>query len=287
MLFVKLTINYGGNMRSYFIAINLLLGNSSLFSSYCLDASSDETTKIKYIKVMSERCSGSYYTTALIDENFDGLTRLGDEYGIKHFYPWFGYESKYYGFKEDYTFEGSENVLFVILFRDAYDWLRSLKRTTFLGPAELQICDFSQFIRGKWGINTDYDQVRQWQKIHPLIELNPTSGDRFNNVIEMRSAKIKNLLQVPYKVKNYYVINYEKVRDYPEEIVREIESIFHLTRKSTFNPVLKIRGIPEADDYVLRQYPEIAYEDYLYINNYLERDLERSIGYELRLGEKE
>ena len=73
MLFVKLTINYGGNMRSYFIAINLLLGNSSLFSSYCLDASSDENTKIKYIKVMSERCSGSYYTTALIDENFDGF----------------------------------------------------------------------------------------------------------------------------------------------------------------------------------------------------------------------
>ncbi len=272
-------------MRFFFMVSLLLVGNASLFSEYCLDASSDENTTIQYIKVMSERCSGSYYTVALIDENFDGLTRLGDEYGIKHFYPWFGYESKYYGPQEDYTFEGSENVLFVILFRDPYDWLRSLKRTTFLGPEELQICDFSQFIRGKWGINTSYDQVREWQKIHPLIELNPMTGGLFKNVMEMRSAKIRNLLQVPSKVRNYYIINYEKVRDCPEEVVQEMESIFHLTRKSKFTPIFKIRGIPEADDYVLRQYPEISYEDYLYINNYLETELERSIGYELRLGE--
>jgi len=95
---------------------------------------------VQYIKVVSERCSGSYYVSALLTGNIENLYVMdSDKYGIKHFSPWFGYESSYYGPDEDYTFENSENVLFVILFRDPYEWLSSFKQTTFLGVSDRSI----------------------------------------------------------------------------------------------------------------------------------------------------
>jgi hypothetical protein len=151
-----------------------------------------------------------------------------------------------------------------------------------LGPAELQVCDFSQFVRGEWGMNSTYDQVREWQRIHPLIDINPITEEPFKNVVEMREAKIRNMLQVTSKVKNYYIINYEDARDYPEEVVEEVAKIFRLKQKSEFKPIVKIRGIARADDYVPIKYPPISELDYLHINNYLDEELENSIGYQLR-----
>ena len=253
----------------------------SLSAKYCLDAGKGNTS-VKYIKVVSERCSGSYYTSALLVENIENLSVMdSDKYGIKHFHPWFGYESSYYGPEEDYTFKNSEDVLFVILFRNPYDWLSSFKESAFFGPANLQVCDFSEFIRGEWGMNMNYEIVRQWKLYHPLIDSNPANGLPFKNVIKLRTAKIKNFLEIPKRVENYYIINYEKVRDYPKEVVKEVAKFFNIGMKAEFTPITKKRGIYNAEIYKPKEYPQISLENFLYINEQLDKELENSIGYEL------
>lgn len=269
-------------MYRFFLFLTIYLNlTNSLVAKLCLDAGSG-SAPVKHIKVMSERCSGSYYVESLLKTNIENLNSIGGvRYGLKHFNPWFGYESSYYGPKQDYTFEGSEDILFVIIFRNPYDWLRSFQRTAFFGPPKTQTCDFSEFIRTEWGINTSYEQVREWQKFHPLIELNPSNGLPFKNVIKLRAAKIKNMLEIPKRIQNYYIVNYEQVKDHPEQVVKEVSEIFRLDLKAEFTPIVKIRGFKNAGIYVPIKYNPISKKDLLYINQQLDEQLENSIGYKL------
>lgn len=270
------------------ITIFIILNNSA-FSCF-LDIGRKCDTPIRKIKTMSERCSGSYYIESLIKANSENiesldLTPFDSPFGVKHFSPWFGYEESYYGPARDYTFEGSDDVLFIIIFRDPYDWIRSIKKTCFLGPASHQLCSFFDFIRMPWGgLNTTYENedLHKFIKIHPLVDLNPVNGQPFENIIKMRTEKIKNFLKIRDRANNYIVINYEHVRDNPQEFMLELAEIFNLNLKSEFDKITKVRGNENAQEYIPIKYPKIDSWDLHFINSQLDKKLEESIGYKIK-----
>lgn len=261
-------------MRYFLLFIGFL---NNLTAQYCLGSGCGETP-VKRIVVLSEMCSGSCFTGYLLGQNLETIVEVDLPFN-RHWLPWFGYESSYHGLESDYTFENSEDTLFIILFRDPYDWLQSFYNYN-LGRAELH-SSFSCFIRGEWDLNMNYESLVKLRKYHPLADYNPETGLPFRNVIELRTAKIKNFLQVPKRVQNYYIINYENVRDNPQEIINEVAEIFNLCVKSEYNPIIYRRNKKGYGEYSPKKYPPISENDLFYINRQLDEEAEKFIGYEL------
>lgn len=91
------------------------------------------STKISFIQLFGERCSGTNYTAQLLINNFHEI-QLTQQYGFKH------------RFHND-NVAGSDNCLFLIVYRDAFDWLRSFHLQPFHAAPELRNISFAEFIR--------------------------------------------------------------------------------------------------------------------------------------------
>ena len=242
-----------------------------------------EDPKITKLQIFSERCSGTNYTRELLLNNLN--TNRGNDLFYEHFLhphfpPWLELPiENWHGRKEQYTFEGTEDILFIILFRNPYDWLRSFAADPMHSVPKLQGQTFSNFIRLPWEIR----HIESFHADNPLLDRNPKDGSLFRNSIELRNAKTKNFLEIPKKVANVYFINYEIARDFPEEVLAEIASLFNLRVKDTFSPIRYYRGHKYNGLYRKINYGSISEEDLEYINFYLDEELENTIGYEIVL----
>ncbi len=253
-------------------------GLSALDVTYGLGAKKEGEEPITQVQFLGERCSGTNYLQALIVRNFNFDP------------PYFGFSSKHFPvWLEGKWFQGTEqgqegsrfyrkndHCLVIVIFRNPYDWLHSFCEKPYHTSEAFKKSvkkDFSRFIRATWDAEPD----RQY------IECNPEDGSAFKNVMRLRTARIQNMLAIGEIVKNVYYVQYEKLRDYPEEVIAEIASIFSLTPADPFVPVTeqyKARHVI-SDTFIPKEYPEISKEDLRHINKNLDPELEKSIGYEL------
>lgn len=252
--------------------------SSQLFSlEYGLFANNKKTANITKYFVIGERCSGTNYLNYLIDAN----TYLRQHrIGHKHFPPWYelGPEG-YSGNSQYFYFNNCESTLFVIIFRNPYDWLRSFHRTPWHADPSFKKIPFSEFIRKEWiPSDTDSNVTGEFVK-NPLCDLDPKTGLYFKNVIALRSAKIRAMLEIKNRAPNVYYVNYEKVRDYPEEVLNEIAELCNIALKKPFTPVLSYKGV-KGTTYKPKAYAPISSDDLYYINSQLNKSLEKKIGYE-------
>lgn len=237
-------------------------------------------TPIARLAIYSERCSGSNYIQSLILTNVAGI-RL-NESSHKHFPPWLELSpSHYYGPPAHYTFDGSDNMLVVVIFRNPYDWVRSLNLQPWHAAKNLQNLPFSQFIRTPWRLNLRQNLIARLRRQNPLLDLNPIDGTPFKNVLELRTAKIRNMLKIRERAKNVYCINYEIVRDHPQEVLNELKELFSLNLKPDYQPVVLYKGLVRAGKYQETIYDPISMEDLIHINAHLDEQLENEIGYSL------
>ncbi len=239
---------------------------------------------ISGFKIFGERHSGTNFIEFLVKGN---LLNNGNEtleydnwaYGHKHYPCWFELPLNFFhGPNRNYNFEGSEHVLFLVIYRNPYAWLRGMQE----GPFDscLFNIEFSQFIRTPWELDPlNYFANIEMQK-NPWVDRNPQSGELFENVMKLRSAKIRTMQQIKDRVENIYYINYETLRDFPEQVLQEIANLFQLKRTPIFNPVLYNKGDPNLGIFTPRYLP-ISPDDMQFINEQLDREIERSIGYEL------
>ncbi len=245
---------------------------------YGLFAKKEGSVPITKVALFSERCSGSNYILSLIQENFEILTPF---FCHKHFPPWFELPAKKYcGNPQHYHFEGTEDYLFIIVFRDPYDWVRSFHRIPWHAHPSLQGIPFEQFIRRPWRLDPS-DFIRE--KIYnPLMDQNPIDGSPFKNVLELRTAKIRTMLKIKNKANNVYYLNYESVRDHPREVLEEIQNRFGLVpNPAGYQPVLQNKGFKNQPVYTKRKYLKINKTDLDHINSNLDKPLERKIGYRI------
>ena len=265
--------------RSFFIA-GLIFCAKAFSLEFAIDSSrSFSDTEITEYKIFSERCSGSNYLKELMNKNFPKI-RSDKRFGHKHFSPWFNRVDAYSGPEENWTFADSGSTLFIIIFRDPYDWLRSLRNHPFHSTRNLHNLLFSKFIRTQWTLTKK--ELLELHKIHKLLDLDPATSRPFKNVMHLRSAKIRNMLEIPKKVKHYYLINYEVLEENPEGVLDEIAELFCLERNKDFEDEQYNRGWKHWGKYKKTKYPPIAIKDVQFINQQLDWDLERSIGYEPR-----
>ena len=250
----------------------------TLLLTYALYAHRHTDEPITQLALFSERSSGSNYVQRLIEVN-SPLQR--NESCMKHFPPWFQLPiDDYYGPRHHYTFEGTDNTLFVIIFRDPYDWVRSLHLQPYFVAPLIQNLSFSAFIRMPWILDRFDPIIAQERSWNPRIDLDPQTGFSFDNVFKLRTAKIETMLLIKERAKNVYYINYESARDHPQEVLAELSSFFHFPLYDTYTPRLLYKnqlGVP----YAPKVYDPISDKDLLYINSQLDESLENSIGYQL------
>ena len=118
-------------------------------------------------------------------------------------------------------------------------------------------------------------------QLNDYLDINPENKLPFINVLELRTAKIKNMLLIKDRAPNVYYLNYEVLRDHPEEILNEIAIFFGLEKNAIFLQVDDFKGDPRQGKFLGSKYDPISKEDCKYINSQLSEELENFIGYTL------
>lgn len=248
--------------------IEVKTNNLVLKSRFTYLLGENNTEKIKRIQLYGERASGTNYLKQLLVKNIPNTAHT-NQYGWKHFFP-------------PKTFPNSEDCLFIVIYRNPFDWLRSLHLQPHHTHPSLKNISFSEFIRTEWQCIWD-----EWANVHPddekyrkemLFERNPITGERFENVIKLRNAKIKAFELLKKKVTQIEYIRYEDLVIEPEKFINKLTQKYGLHLKEPFKNINTYKGITPKE-YKPKTYKEIADNDLKYINLNLDTAIERRIGY--------
>lgn len=266
-------------MQIYVLILIVLFGTHLNALEYGLFAKKEGDAPISRLSLYSERCSGSFYLNGLMYTN----TYLEPKHFChKHFPPWFSLpQYKFQGPPEYYTFENTDDCLFLVIFRDPYDWARSFNKDPWHGHKSMYKLPFSVFIRKPWIINPEDKHMKIFVPWNPLLDRDPETGEVFSNIFKLRTAKHRNFLMIKDRAKNVYYVNYEVVRDHPQEVLAEISSIYNIKLKPEYEPVVYYKGWEPGGIYKPKVYTPISDADLIYINANLDEELENEIGYKL------
>lgn len=237
--------------------------------------------RINYIQIYGERNSGTNYLHFLLEHNIKNM-QVGYKYGWKH------------GFArvDELKNKVNQSDLIICLFKDPYSWLVSMHGKPHHAPQLLGL-SFSEFIRSEWacyqGDNYDTrdlvkDPLTPDQEM--LYERNPETGERFDNVMQLRSAKIKRVKQLQKFWPNILYMQYEELLTKPRVTVCDIAGQFKMKlngpvqlSKGYFgkNPNKKWdRSAYYQEKQYLKHYTQ---EDLDYVNDQIDWEYENILGY--------
>jgi hypothetical protein len=223
----------------------------------------------KSIIIRGERCSGTTYIQKLIETNFNIHIPLtpGNNIGWKH------------GFIDisDRSLKHLNSYITIIIFRNPFDWLKSF----YLQPHHLEGSfsgvwkpnhkpTFSEFIRNEIKyINADGTELMCDR--HPFLLTRP------KNLLELRKWKTEHFLNIKNVIRNTYYIRYEDLVQNPEKIITEInDKWFNIDFK--FKNWTKYKN-NELIDYIPKRYFDILHNDYTFLIENIDWELESKIGY--------
>lgn len=216
---------------------------------------------IKDFQLYGERCSGTNYFHGV----FQILTKLpGKETYIKR-YGW-----KHFFFAQQYMDtikqEGDE-VLFIGLVRDPYDWLHSMFNKQYHLPENNRKNMKNFLLNQYWSTHRVQPNDKPETEIMEDRNLN---GKRFKNIFEARKYKCEYLLyELPKIAKNSHFVNYTNWLRNTKEETQKICQRFNLE----FYPN---RTLPKQRDTTCRNMlPEIK----KIIDTHLNWDLENAMGF--------
>jgi hypothetical protein len=264
--------------KFYALSCFIIYSSELLSLQYGLSATRKNTVPLTKFAVFAERCSGSNYVESLLKLNFE---LVEDAYCHKHFPPWFTIPRIAQEHKQYHLFKKNEDVLNIIIFRNPYDWVRSLHNMPWHAVKSLFNISFSKFIRAPWKLNPKVPVIVEQAKYNSMLDINPKTKHPFKNVFELRTAKIKTMLLIKDHVANSYYVNYETVRDHPKEVIQEIASLFDVKANLVYQPVIYYKGKEEKGVYTKKKYIPMTVKDHIYINDILNKKLESEIGYRL------
>lgn len=237
------------------------------------------------VQIFSERCSGSNHLASFIAKNFPEIS-IGAHFGLKHWIP----------YKK--SIENRDRVFVLILARSPFDWLRSIHRKPWHAAFHLRELDFSNFIRAEWSCIWDTDagidrNHRLWNQ-EMNLERHPQTGERFKNILEMRSIKHKVWLDVAAETPLHYLACYEDlVKDYagfshnlaeranistPKQIIIPpgYKAKMSWKRKLLFRASFGLVG-----GYQPKPPTPLSEADIEFIANALDPDIEAALGYDI------
>ena len=105
------------------------------------------------INLFGERCSGTNYLFHLVQKNFENVNINTHRFGWKHWFPGTagpGAEVGKHAIQPCMQLEEStDNDIFLVVFRDPYDWIRSMSKEPHHAHDHFYL-PFSKFIRREW-----------------------------------------------------------------------------------------------------------------------------------------
>ena len=204
---------------------------------------------IKKIQIFGERNTGSNYLEKLVRINFPEI-EISWEEGWKHWQ-----DSELFDPNNNYI--GDSNTLFLLIVRNPYDWLRSMKNKPhhIENPSD----NFSEFIREKQN-TVHLDNIRNID----------------TNIISLRNRKNKGNRVLLNKVVNSKLIKYEELVKDPQKIMDSINNIVNEVNYK-FKPYNLVVGPAQGKtnkNYKKPKFEDINKEDINFINNNLDWTLE-------------
>lgn len=225
--------------------------------------------QIRQIQIYGERYSGTNFLQHLLEKNLLDIS-VNYKFGWKHFFI-------------NGDVENASDFLFIIIIRDPFDWLRSLYKHPYHAAPEIKNASFSQFIRHEWWCVWDEDAGKKPEDpiygSEMMFERDPSTLNRFPNVIKLRTAKIKNWESLRERTKNHLFIRYEDLRENPEKYINKISSQFSLAQRNDFENITGYRGSKQK--YKPKEYDLLSSEDCEFIINELDAEQEMRIGYNI------
>ena len=219
------------------------------------------------LQIFGERCSGTNFVAQLLRRNLPRL-QLTDRYGWKH------------GFARA-TDDGAPECAFVIVTRDPFDWVRSLHRKPWHAAGPLRDRSLAEFLREpwwcEWGRDMDLEEGDERRGQEMMHERDPTTGERFANVLQLRSSKLRDWQSLQSRVQHYVAVRYEDVLQSPKQFVRDAAKSFGLKRWPWYRAVKTFKGGSER--FVKKQYDELPAADRQWIVQQLDESIERAAGY--------
>jgi len=203
---------------------------------------------IKKIIIYGERCSGTNFLENSILENFD--VEISWEQGSKHFFCF-----------NDYNKRNFDDTLYIGIVRNPIYWINSFSKELYHVP-EINRQNLRNFLFNEfYSINDEIEIAPKLQTIlfnnkpqksyrcTTMVEdLNYITNKKYTNIFELRKLKNEYLMDImPTKVKNYILINYEKLLTNYEETLEFIKNKFNLTQKH--NTFKKIQKYKKSDTY--------------------------------------
>ncbi|MFS4583396.1 hypothetical protein [Phaeobacter sp. C3_T13_0] len=163
-------------------------------------------------QVLGERCSGTNFLDQLVRQNFAAARPRYEMW--KHAFP------NLIAFPSD--------VLYVVIFRDPYQWLESMYGKPWHSLSSLRDLSFSEFIRAEWQSEID---VPAWFDLptntackgQPLNQdLHPITGTPFANLLALRRAKAEALLSLPKRGARVIYTTHAAISENPDEVLARI-----------------------------------------------------------------
>jgi len=172
---------------------------------------------INKFTIFGERCSGTNYLENIIKSNFE--IEITWKYGWKHFFGFTNYDN-------------SDNVLFIGIIRNPFDWINSLFLDKhYLAP---HLRDNIQSF-----LNKEFWSIHDKSNLGEIMEdRNILTKERYKNIFELRAIKNKYLLELlPIKVKHYIIIRYEDLIYNFIDTINKIKNIGLLVKPNINYPI--------------------------------------------------
>lgn len=175
---------------------------------------------IKDFQLYGERCSGTNYFHGIFQilTGLPGKETYIKKYGWKHFFLSIDYSNK---IKSD-----GDNILFIGLVRDPYDWLNSLFNKQYHLPLNNRKNMKSFLLSQYW--STHRVQPNDLAETEIMEDRN-WNGKRFKNIFEARKVKCEYLFyELPKIAQNSYFVNYTNWLEDTKEQTEKISKQFDL-----------------------------------------------------------
>jgi len=222
--------------------------------------------------ILGERCTGTNFLEESISQNFD--ISYTSEYGNKHFFC-------------NNNYINDENTIFIGIIRNPIYWLNSFSKELHHIPninKSLNNFLFNEFysildIQNVKKNMLDFNSFQNSEIINPK-DLNYLNGKKYQNIFEMRKLKNYFLMNIiPYKVKNYILINYENLIYNYEDTLNNIQQKFNLIKKN--DTFIKIKKYKKSNTYNYKQQRIITFDNNLLhiIWDNLNVEQEKTLGY--------
>lgn len=236
-------------------------------------------TKIDGFKLYGERNSGTNFLNTLVDRNFPELSpRVNDNWEKHNFVNLPFVQPSWLG---------------IFIVRDPFDWLTSFYRNPHQVGSWREQIDFCGFLRHEWSgtfhgrLLKRQDRLNITKRTEILWERNPVTGNRIENVVQLRNLKIESGLKIRNLFDNWLIVRFEDVRKDPEQFVRDVAKRFELKplddidivnddRSNTF--LSRPNQFINAGRSAAKQ--EFTSADRDFVVNWLDWDQETYLGYE-------